>query len=138
MTDVPLLDCISPQLKGGLLTPLSTVIVHKVEAMSNKKKKTIRKHELREEIRRLQLRVDSLDGALYGTAIDIFEDLRNSSDGRDKYETREKFREMTLGVSLKLFMFLKKEIPPMHFKYSYRWYVYFGTDEEFEEHFTQS
>lgn len=106
-----------------------------ISAQNIMAKKTVRKHELRETIKRLQNRVDNLDGALYGTAIDIFKDLRNSSAGRDKYETREKFREMTLGVSLKLFMFLKKEIPPMHFKYAYQWYVYFGTDEEFEEMF---
>ena len=91
-------------------------------------KKTIRKHELKEKISRLQKRVDNLSGALYGVAIDIFEELRDSSAGRDKYERREKFREMTLGVSLELFTFLKKQISPLHFKYASNWTVYFGTE----------
>ena len=104
----------------------------------NKKKKTIRKHELKEEIRRLQKRVDNLNGALYGVAIDIFEELRDSSAGRNKHEIRESFRDMTLGVSLELFMFLKKQINPLHFKYRAMWTLYFGTDEEFEERFAQS
>lgn len=106
-----------------------------ISAQSIMAKKTVRKHELKENIRRLQNRVDNLDGALHSVAVDIFEELRDSSAGRDKHEIREKFREMTLGVSLELFMFLKKQINPLHFKYRTTWTLYFGTDEEFEEKF---
>tara|TARA_A200000159_G_C7276853_1_gene319735 strand:+ start:669 stop:980 length:312 start_codon:yes stop_codon:yes gene_type:complete len=98
-------------------------------------KKTVRKHELRQKIATLERRLLNMDGELYGVAVDVFEELRDSSAGRDKYERRAKFRAMTIDVSLSLYMFLKKNISPQSFKYSSDWLVYFGTDEEFEELF---
>lgn len=96
------------------------------------KKKTIRKYELQEKIKRLQNRLDNIEGQEYSAARAIFEELRDTSAGRNNTERREIFRNITIGVSLELFMWLKKHIKPQSFKYTGTYTVYFGTDEEFE------
>ena len=76
-----------------------------------------------------------MDGKLYSVACDVFEELRDSSAGRNNHERRAKFRAMTIEVSLELFMFLKRNISTQQLKYASNWIVYFGTDEEFEKMF---
>ena len=82
-----------------------------------------------------QLTIDSLDGELYSTANDIWEEIQNKSYGRNPHEVRKKFLSMTRDVSLWLWLFLKKQIGELSFKYASDRLIYFGTDEEFEERF---
>tara|TARA_B100001113_G_scaffold325464_1_gene297776 strand:+ start:393 stop:758 length:366 start_codon:yes stop_codon:yes gene_type:complete len=101
----------------------------------NRKKKTIRKHELREKIRMQQLTINSLNGELYSTASDIWEDLEKKAYGTEPHEIRKNFLAMTRDVSLWLWLFLKSQISEFRFKYSSDRIIYFGTDEEFEKRF---
>ena len=96
------------------------------------KKKTIRKYDLQEKIKRLQNRLDNIEGQEYSVAKYIFEELRDTSAAKNATERREIFRNITLGVSLELYMWLKKHIKPQSFKYRSNYTVYFGTDEEFD------
>jgi len=95
------------------------------------KKKTIRKYELKQRIERLEKANRYLDGQLSSTAHDIFEDLRQRAYG-NPHERRKIFLSMTRDVSLWLWLFLKKNVSDLSFKYRDDWYIYFGTDEEFD------
>ena len=105
--------------------------MHRSDFMA--KKKTIRKYELKQRIERLEKANSYLQGQLSSTAQDIFEEILSEVKNQvDRHIARKEFLAMTRDVSLWLWLFLKKNVSDLSFKYRDDWYVYFGTDEEFD------
>jgi L-lactate utilization protein LutB len=100
-----------------------------------KKNKTVRKHELRERIRRLEISNAHYGGEMRYQMADIFEEYQNIVHSNPKskvHEHRRLFREMTHDLAPSLYYLMKEHVKTLNDR---GFTVYFGTNEEFEKAF---